>query len=232
MNPKSFLRGDASRALIPVLLLALLLNGCTSLSGPEQLVVGSAEITVDVPASLEILTVNGEPVTSPSKMTGSYALLLSKGKHNLEIRYSENWNSQDEAGHFIRWQPVLLSAELVDGYHYQLEYQRPSNREQAHAWADNPQIWLEKYPNKIAASATSEQASNAVVTSKTMATPMPEQANVVERLLNKTSTAQTAKAIAGDKETDQAVLTGLKFYWQQASDAERKQFLQWLQTQP
>jgi len=239
-----------------VVVALFLLNACAHITSSNELRIGSAEIKLEIPAELEILAVNGQPVTSPSKMSGSYPIYLPKGSQDLEIRYSKNWNDQEESGNFIQWRPVLLTANLQAGQDYRLNYRRPATIEQAHAWQASPEIWLDlttltssntnsnatdKTPSSDGLSegtsnnnedGNSDGKSNKGKTTpaKVMAKPLPAQQNAIERLINNETTRQTSRyspTTAAGNQSD-PVLTGLKFYWQQASEQERQQFLNWL----
>ncbi|WP_390518231.1 DUF2057 family protein [Halioxenophilus aromaticivorans] len=132
------------------------------------------------------------------------------------------------------------TATLQAGQRYQINYRRPNTKEQARAWKDTPEIWLDTAliqntgTNRsndsdavVNTTETTDNQSIAAAPTKIVAEPLPEEPNPIERLLNSGSTGPKP----GDN-ADNPVLTGLKFYWQQASEAEREQFLIWVSQQP
>lgn len=214
---------------------SLILSSCSNVSTPAQLSVGSAQVVVLVPASLDIRRVNDKKVNSPSLTRGYYHLKLPEGRNSIEIQYTQNWNQADEAGYYVKWQPVLLQAEFNQSTAYLIEYQRPQNREQAVTWSQSPEIWLTATENGVTneltkKSATPEPSDSQQVETKAiagghhtiLAQPLPNFPNVIERFL-----------LSSDKtvdynETQSSILVKLKQRWQQASDSDKVLFKRWI----
>ncbi len=112
----------------------------------------NTKITINIPASIDILEVDGSPYQSPSLVDGSYNIQLDEGEHTLVAQYYENWNTVDEAGNIIKWQPVLIKHLFVNTNNYSLKHIALRDSEHAETFISNPKIWLESENQRLAES--------------------------------------------------------------------------------
>ena len=190
------------------LLVGIALTACSSVEmnfADSSQPLGSGPILVTVPASLKVLSVDGEQVSAPDLHRGFYELRLKPGQHRVLTQYFENWNEPDEAGYLIKWSPVELSYDFQRDATYQLQYEQPASREHAQRMAAKPSVWISR-------------AGNEKVVEGTVVAVEPKP-SVLTQVLN-----PPPSVVA----TTSPTLEQLKELWQQASDEDRKSFWQWI----
>lgn len=132
--------------------IALLVSACSisSVQSESELrSIGNGNVEVLVPSSLKILAINGNKVDSPSLHEGQYRLLLEEGPQRIIVQYEENWNSRDEIGNIILWEPVAIENEFSAGQRYVLTHAPVREKDQAEALIKAPAVWLIGAKQKI-----------------------------------------------------------------------------------
>ena len=188
---------------ILITFLAVLLASCSVSSvkeGDDLVILGTGSVEVLVPSSLRILAINGKPTHSPNLYEGKYMLRLDEGEQRIIVQYEENWNDNDEAGYFIRWQPVAIKENFQSGNRYILTHAHVNNRDQAVELVDSAPIWLIGGNRKVNGELVQEETT------------------VVQYVSKKKGTDSASH------------LHQLKHIWENASDAEKAAFETWLKS--
>lgn len=123
------------------LLLAGLLTACSILP-LQQTSIGTGPVDVQIPSDIRLLSIDNIAVSSPSLHQGNYTLHLTEGKHTLVVRYEENWNTADDAGHIIRWPQRLFRADFNSEKQYHFEHAPLSGRNNAEQLSLQNPLWL------------------------------------------------------------------------------------------
>lgn len=119
-----------------------LLSACAAVSSGQPVTVGEGPVRIQVPSSVRIVSLDGLEVDSPNLYQGLYELRVSEGEHTLVARYEENWNTQDDWGHYIRWPQQMFSTTFTSSAEYRFEHTEISSREQAERLAATHPLWL------------------------------------------------------------------------------------------
>lgn len=211
----------------------LLISACSTTHPLISKQVGQGNISVVIPSSLEIQKIDGEKFSSPSVYKGNYQLQLVEGKHTLQLRYKENWNAPDEAGHIITWQPVLLSHYFESNQTYKIGFDTPENRNEAEQFSAKPNIWLQTQNTLVYAEVLSVSSSSWLQAVFNPTTNTPEvdsdQLNVsrVAKSVGEPSPSQGQNESINDH-VSSSTLKALKNSWLNASEQERAEFWEWI----
>ncbi len=162
---------------------------------------GQGNVEVIVPSTLRVLAINGQNVDSPSLYTGQYRLLLTEGSQRIVVQYEENWNTPDESGYLIRWQPVAIDNDFRAGQRYVLTHAPVRDRDQAEELQTKSPIWLIGGSHKITGQ------------------PVVEKEQKVAYVAVKDKTGTVTR------------LEQLQDIWNASSDSDKAAFHQWLQEQ-
>jgi uncharacterized protein YccT (UPF0319 family) len=121
---------------------------------------GQGDVEVIVPSTLRVLAINGQNVDSPNLYTGQYRLLLTEGSQRIVVQYEENWNSPEESGFLIRWQPVAIDSDFRANQRYVLTHAPVRDRDQAEELQNSSPIWLIGDNHKITGQPVVKQKDN------------------------------------------------------------------------
>lgn len=209
-----------------LILNALMAAGCSTVGElvQQNAAVGSGGVAVSLPYTLDIVTVDGERLRSPSLISGSYKLFLSEGYHHISLRYSDNWNAPDQAANNFTSLPVELSAEFkLDGV-YLVDHLPINSAQEAELFSRDPEIWLLDEGNQKKILAKKIDASRKPLLGRlsniAVSTPTDED-------------AQFEDGLEADKEVPESErLKSLKALWQNASEEEQKAFWMWIRSVP
>ena len=145
-----------------IFVLTTLLASCSISSIQEDdapITLGHGDVEILVPSSLKILAINGKPTHSPNLYDGKYLLRLDEGEQRIIVQYEENWNSNDESGYIIRWQPVAITEDFRAGERYILTHTHVRDRDQAMALTDTSPIWLIGAQHKVDGELVTEETT-------------------------------------------------------------------------
>lgn len=193
--------------------LILLLSVCTSITA-------LADITLQVPEHLEVLSINGKEVKG-NLMQQSRHYSLTAGETVLELRYNDIQEASIGDSHTtFRSNPVGIGFTPEDNHYYLLHAPRPSNEAAAAIFNKNPKaVVLDRATlNEVKQTFfdIGAQKKNELLAAANSATA------VTTPTAAPTTIAPTASAAPNSEWVSQ----NLWYWWQQADEATRKQFLQ------
>lgn len=230
------------RALILLLASSLLLAACAS-NPAVQLYPGaqrpaSQVLTVRVPSPLVIYTINGKKVDGISTFfsTGHKDLKLTPGRYDIIAYYKEMWDLSPDEHTTLTSDPVTFVVDGKAGETYQLGYAHPKDVYQARSLMAHFSGWTENLGNGdktpthdsglvlqrgILAAITGAQVQTA---SDDGVTPRPEKTVAPQGASSNASKSGNAATTVAPG----SYLDTLKAQWSQATEAERRAFLQWI----
>ena len=138
----------------------MLISCKTTLAATQESKQKSNATTLIVPATIDILEIDGQRYQSPSLIDGSYSVSLSKGNHSLIAQYYQNWNTIDESGNIIKWKPVEIRHTFKASSGYSLEHTKVEDIDDAESLVNTPEIWLSSDQQKIIAGVVLEEQNN------------------------------------------------------------------------
>ncbi|WP_028293914.1 DUF2057 family protein [Oceanobacter kriegii] len=182
------------------LLTTALLAGCGAIAPLNSTDVGSGSVSVTVPSTLVVVSVNGKSVDAPNLYEGNYTLHMAEGSQRIIVRYEANWNSQGESGFIIEWPPVAIDYDFKSNGTYSLNHPVVNDQETAQALSASSPIWLQTDAEKVEGKAVVEkhEAISYVISSEA-----PEQVTRLDQL---------------------------KDLWESSSAKDQADFLQWVKT--
>jgi len=223
---------------------AFLLTACNR-SPVVQLYEGAKQpdsqvLTIRVPTDLEVFTINGAEVDGVNTFfnTDHKDLKLSPGRYEILAYYKRLWDLDADSHEVMKSDPALFVVDGEAGEFYRLDFERPQNVTQARKLEGDFSGWVE---NLNSGEKTPSQASGLVlnrgflapitgteVETKGASAVEPKAADAVTP-----APAGNADASAGANAEASAsgqanYLDTLKAQWNQATQEERRQFLQWL----
>ncbi len=216
---------------ITALLVIAALAGCQSnqqvklYDGPAR--TAAELVTVQVPDTLELVSINGQkPDSLGKRLIGrEQQLQLLPGSYQIEAFYKDVWTPSGASIHeILRSSPVVFAIRGQAGERFALEYTQPENHASASALAKNFQGWSrnlagdERQPTQ-ALSAQLVGVLPAEITKPQGIAPLPAAVNP--------GVAAAAQSSA-EAEDRAAYLDLLKAYWAQANEQERREFLRWI----
>lgn len=211
------------------LLILVALAGCQSnqqvklYDGPAR--TASELVTVDVPDTLELVSINGQqPDSLGKRLIGrEQQLQLLPGSYRIEAFYKDVWTPTGASIHeVLRSAPVVFTVNGQAGDRFALEYTLPENHSDASALAKDFQGWSRNL-------ASGERQPSLAVTQSVGVAPAKPQGIAPLAGTASAPTAAPTTATAPAATPDQAAyLDLLKAYWSQASEQERREFLRWI----
>lgn len=223
---------------------AFLLTAC-SRSPVVQLYEGAKQpdsqvLTIRVPSDLEVFTINGSEVDGVNTFfnTDHKDLKVSPGRYEILAYYKRLWDLDADSHEVMKSDPALFVVDGEAGEFYRLDFERPQNVTQARALEEDFSGWVE---NMNSGEKTPSQASGLVlnrgflapitgteVETKGASAVAPKAVNSVTPAAAAPATGN-AQADDGESGGGQAsYLDTLKAQWNQATQEERRQFLQWI----
>jgi uncharacterized protein YccT (UPF0319 family) len=216
-----------------LLCVALLLIGCAGtgnvIQTPGTSSLADGEVArLEIPYALTLLSVDGEQVASPRSDGSSKARLLP-GTRRLHFAYEKNWGNPDTYDWVYSAHVVEIELNAQPGDLYRAGYPEPANRRAAVELARDLRVWIDSSEGTRAAS--QQIAAYGSPLTRLIRSDSGESASGA-------AVASASTAAAGDS-VDQAeallaeqdALQRLKLWWKLASDGQRKDFQQWIETQ-
>lgn len=219
------------RVLIPACLFAIFVSACSA-TGPVRFYQGPPKPTdqvgvVIVPAALNVRSIDGRAVNSPSKDSGTYQLQLLPGHHLIAFRYEMSWGD-NTISRMIRSDEVGVDTVFNAGTTYKLEYKVPHSMEEAYDVARHFSATLvndqtgEKYASFDIENLNAALIARGIIKTK----------NQVPLAQNNAATHTHAEAAnmtsMADKAVNQDPVKRLKFWWLMANKKQRKEFSDWM----
>lgn len=217
---------------------AFLLTAC-SRSPVVQLYEGAKQpdsqvLTVRVPTDLEVFTINGREVDGVNTFfnTDHKDLKLSPGRYEVLAYYKRLWDLDADSHEVMKSDPALFVVDGEAGEFYRLDFERPQNVTQARALEEDFSGWVE---NMNSGEKTPSQASGLVLNRGFLApiTGSSVEAKSTGAVAPQTKAAdavtpEPASPAAENAKPEANYLDTLKAQWNQATQEERRQFLQWI----
>jgi len=230
---------------------AFLLTAC-SRSPVVQLYEGAKQpdsqvLTIRVPSDLEVFTINGSEVDGVNTFfnTDHKDLKVTPGRYEILAYYKRLWDLDADSHEVMKSDPALFVVDGKAGEFYRLDFERPQNVTQARALEEDFSGWVE---NMNSGEKTPSQASGLVlnrgflapitgteVETKGSTSVQPKAAEAVTPAPAAPAASATAKSSTAGNAGGEASASGqasyldtLKAQWNQATQEERRQFLQWI----
>ena len=227
---------------------AFLLTACSH-SPVVQLYEGAKQpdsqvLTIRVPSDLEVFTINGSEVDGVNTFfnTDHKDLKVTPGRYEILAYYKRLWDLDADNHEVMKSDPALFVVDGEAGEFYRLDFERPQNVTQARALEDDFSGWVE---NMNSGEKTPSQASGLVLNrgflapitgtevetkGATAVQPKAKAAEAVTPAPAAPAESGTANGSEGGASagSQASYLDTLKAQWNQATQEERRQFLQWI----
>jgi uncharacterized protein YccT (UPF0319 family) len=221
--------------LLTVTLCALFLAACAR-SPVVQLYDGPAKadsqvLTVKVPSEIEVFTINGKELEGVNTFfaTGFKELKLAPGRYEILAYYKELWQLDVDNHEIVKTNPANFIIDGKAGDQWQLGFDKPQNVEEARAMEDSFSGWASNTETgeKVAA-----KESDLILNRGFLAPITGEEVTTATSNSIAPQNAAGANAAHAQKSTSVApgasYLDTLKAQWKQATQQERREFLQWI----
>ncbi|MCL1091488.1 DUF2057 domain-containing protein [Shewanella profunda] len=225
------------KSLLPISSLLVLL-GSTSAFAAD----------LNIPMSFEYLALDGKKVES-SLFNHKSSLELAPGTHKIAIRYHEMVEDQfSDSQSFVKSSPFIVTLEVDGDHQYQLQAAEGEIVKKPKVFAKNPQVVLtrsdkglvnyqvtntnieeEGFVNRLFSGNQAVDISSSAV----QATGAAGMAAVVVAPTPPTSTQAAINATSLTPAADASKVTGanpqqmLQYWWLQADEKTRKEFMSW-----
>ncbi|MGD8547296.1 MAG: DUF2057 family protein [Thiohalophilus sp.] len=207
-----------------LLILSTLLAGCTPIGpvkfydGPDR---AENEIArVKVPGPITMKSIDGRKIDAPSIEDGFYELHLLPGQHTLNFEYALVWGSA-VSSIMIKSDERRITSDFAAGQVYELTYDEPKSENEAFDLASDFKATL------VAVDGSTQVASQGVATNHSSGI-LPFAAS--ETPVVDTTAATPAPMPNAEQASREDAVKRLKFWWLMASEKEREEFRQWMQT--
>ena len=221
--------------LLTVTLCALFLAACAR-SPVVQLYDGPAKadsqvLTVKVPSEIEVFTINGKELEGVNTFfaTDFKELKLAPGRYEILAYYKELWQLDVDNHEIVKTNPANFIIDGKAGDQWQLGFDKPQNVEEASAMEDSFSGWASNTETgeKVAA-----KESDLILNRGFLAPITGEEVTTATSNSIAPQNAAGANAANAQKSTSVApgasYLDTLKAQWKQATQQERREFLQWI----
>lgn len=235
----------------------LLLSACSN--APIRLYDGptrpAAEIAdLAIPIEIDVLSLNGKKVEGAQTLLGTAdrRLQLLPGQYQLLVYYNNLWQGEGDSHETIRSRPIRFDLDLVAGHHYQMDFTRTRDLRVARGFATDFPVWLTDlasgqrvdgkdagldFDNSLLNQLTGRVELDTTGTRSDdghqVIAPLATAAAATTSAAPATPAAATTSAPATDTPASATrYLDLLKAQWRQASQDEKRAFLQWLGEHP
>ncbi|MDP2245655.1 DUF2057 family protein [Pseudomonas sp.] len=225
-----------------VITMAFLMTACAQ-QPPVQLYSGaplpqSKVLTVVVPVELEIRSINGQPYSAANAANGldDKELLLQPGSYQLQAFYKNGFDIAGGISHeVVRGRTAIFNIEGKAGDLWRLEFDRPSNLEEAKklesefsAWAVNTRTGEREQAqagNRNVSALAALMGSSEVAPQAATVAPLGTAAGAATQPV----VLYPAPAHAAALPHSDATLTTLQQMWNLLTPESRSTFLKWAQ---
>jgi len=221
-------------------------------NGPQK---PDSEVAVfSIPGSFNMLFIDKEKYNSLSIGDGADIQALP-GNHHLIFYFKEYWDLPGDNFERVESKPISVKIDAEAGHHYQLTFNKPKNLEEARAFGKKPSIAFTDLSNQSTTAATIEYNvytksffsdlldGNSSVPSTTPpgsfdstgSTQESSQSNMPGAIPVATPTITTSSATSSSNSSesppakeDARAMEMLKYWWESASEKQRKDFREWI----
>lgn len=207
----------------------LLLSACASDFGVQKLYRGpkvpdSDIAKIHVPGDIDVVRVDEKSIVTLFSGDPTEIQVLP-GEHKIVLRYYQIWEVRNDLTKIIS-DPVAKTLTVQAGRSYQVEHDSPKSVTSAESYARNFDFTIR------------EIGSLASVQTGSSASKTPQNAAVAGAVTTVVAASPNTSDSAGSNppnrsEKNAAVrppLDQLKYWWGQASDADRQNFRRWIQS--
>lgn len=200
--------------IVVLSLFGFALAGCAALKPPQPPDAAGMAI-LEMPMSLDLITVNGAAATRPVIRSNPYFHTLAPGSYSLEVGYTEYWGSP-LGGELVRSDFHMIDLTVEADTIYLLQHTDPGSKQLVNQtrFVKDFSVW-----------ATEQGTGQRVVSN--FSRPYPGLLSLFTQsqqpVQNPAATIETSNA---DSDQSQA-LGQLKSWWLRASKKERADFLIW-----
>lgn len=178
---------------------------------------------VEVPAAINVLSIDGKEVDSPSKDSGSYEVQLEPGHHLIEFRYELFWGTF-ESGKLVKSKHTGVDAVFKAGDTYAIRYKKPQD-------ADEAADFFSDFHATLVDLSTGKQYSSYEIKDLAAMLATQQARTNSSTAAQATTTASAASAMPNAETATKAdPVKRLKFWWLMANEQQRKQFTDWMKT--
>jgi uncharacterized protein YccT (UPF0319 family) len=207
---------------------------------------------VRVPIELEVMRINGERIEGLNTLFSPQHkdLHLLPGEYRILAYYKDLWELSGDGHDVVKTDPALFVVNAKAGQTYELGFEEPKNLEEARRLENKFSGYVlntetgTKTPTRasglvfksgiagslgeITGVEAVEQTNNSGgrASSSTLAPLKNEQPENGEN--NTSDSTGESRADPGQTQSDQNYLNMLKAYWSQATQQERRAFLEWI----
>ena len=224
------------------IIVVLLLTACSG-SKIHQTYEGSVKPAMDVsivsvPESFNILFTDREKFGS-TLYSGETKLGFLPGPHQIIIYYKDFWEAPGDESERVESKPISIKFNAVAGQKYRINFKKPESLETAKTYAKNPSIEFTNVTTNTNAAtsieynvytrdffanvfgdesgSTTDSAPAATAVIPPPPTPTPKLAAPV-----------ASSDAENNAQTDSNALDMLKYWWETASDDQKKAFRHWI----
>lgn len=172
-----------------------------------------------IPEEFVVIRVNGEEY-SASLLSSETLVDLNVGQNVLVLKYAEMFDDDTEDHHItIKSKPFILLFSVAQSTNLVFSYPKQSDSEVARQYASNPTVDIvDSKGNKLAIINQSLANYNDTIMKETIT----RRQQIVRKSLEDNDKGQFIKT--GPQTTEM-----LKYWWQQASEKEQNEFLEYLE---
>lgn len=204
-------------------------------------------MTVRVPSSLHIYTINGKKVNGADTFfsVGHQDLKLVPGRYVVIAYYDRLWQISADEHEIYKSDPVKFIVDGKGGDKFKLDYSHPQNADQAEKLASHFSGWTEnmatgeKTPTQPSGLVLERGILSSITGTKVEKASGNDVSPQDQQTIAPEGQQQTAKAAPTDNGTNNvqpaasaapagSYLDTLKAEWNQATAKERREFLQWI----
>lgn len=224
------------KSLLPISSLLVLLGSASAFAAD-----------LNIPMSFEYLALDGKKVES-SVFNHKSSLELAPGTHKIAIRYHEMVEDDfSDSQTFVKSSPFIVTLEVDGDHQYYLQAAEGKVVKKPKTFAQNPQVVLtradkgqvnyqvtntnieeESFVSRLFSgnqavdvSGTAAAATGAAGTAAVVAAPAPTSAQAAVNATSLTAPVDTSKAAGANPQQM------LQYWWLQADEKTRKEFMSW-----
>jgi uncharacterized protein len=186
-----------------------------------------------IPEDFNVLYVDGQKTQSSFFSPGGAELKLAPGEHRVVMIYDQFFESGDDTNR-IKSAPFMLSFVIEQTADVELQFTAPKTLDAAREFAKNPQVELHKISSQSALplqiTLNIDKDWYLASYAKPPVQPLPPVQPSPAPVVQVSFPPNPAPAEKAGKQSN--ALQQLQYWWQQADDSQREEFLQGIKARP
>lgn len=186
-----------------------------------------------IPEDFNVLYVDGQKTQSSFFSPGGATLKLAQGEHRVVMIYDQFFESGDDTNR-IKSAPFMLSFMIEKAVDVELQFTAPKTLDAAREFAKSPQVELQITSSKsvlpIQITLDIDKDWYLASYAKAPVQPLPPVQPSPAPVVQVSFSANPAPAEKAGKQSN--ALQQLQYWWQQADDSQREEFLQGIKAMP